>query len=300
MKMKTKARRKSNPHAHVEVAPPEPAWRRQAVLTKRKSKARRNQAALTPLSGKTRSASTIRLPALPRPHLALRQWVLVPFLAAVIFGIVQLNSSEYFYVSAAEVHGNQRVPAEEIFAASQVDRQNIFWVRPAEVDRRVSSLTGILSTHTHVRLPNQVVIEVEEQVPLVEWQAGNETIWIARDGRTMPAVGLPPPIRLHDPNGVAFAATPGEAGQEGPRLRPRLLADLLALHAQRTDLADLYYGAAEGLYFVAPEGWTVYLGASGDMNAKLAQLQAMQRAIAAESKAPNVVDLRLDGAAFYR
>jgi cell division septal protein FtsQ len=300
MKTKTKARRKSNTHAPVEVAPPEPAWRRNAVPAKRKSKARRNQVALTPLNGKTRGARKLELPALPRPHLALRQWILVPFLAAVIFGIVQLNSSERFYVSAAEIYGNQRVPAEEIYAASQVDRQSIFWVRPADVDQRVKSLAGILSAHTHVRLPNQVVIEVEEQVPLVEWQTTNETQWIAKDGRTIPAVGMPPPMRLHDPDANGAAPLQGQTEQGDLQLRPKLMADLLALHAQRADLADVYYGAVEGLYFVAPEGWTVYLGTSGDMNVKLAQLQAMQREIAGEAKTPKVIDLRLDGAAFYR
>ena len=43
-------------------------------------------------------------------------------------------------------------------------------------------------------------------------------------------------------------------------MRPQLLVALSVLHDRRPDLKDLYYGSQEGIYFRAPQGWTVYLG----------------------------------------
>ncbi len=291
--MKTKTRRKANKPAPSE-APPEPAWRRNATPAKRRPKKRRHEASVPGLSGKLGRLARVRPPQV-NWRVAWRYGLLIPVLAAVIFGGLHLQTSERFYVFAAEVRGNQRVKSDEIYTASQVEGQSVFWIRPATVDQRVRGLPGILSAHTHIRLPNRVIIEVQEQRPLVEWRMGGQTIWVSEDGQSMPAVGAPPPLSLTDAGAAA-----AEPGQAPPRLNGRLLTQLLAVREQRPDLTDLYYGLKEGLYFRAPEGWTVYLGKSGDMQAKLAQLDALRRQIKEEAKTPNVIDLRLDGTAFYQ
>jgi cell division septal protein FtsQ len=161
----------------------------------------------------------------------------------------------------------------------------------------VAQVAGVRAARTHVRLPNWVVIDVEEQVPLVAWQVGNDTFWIGKDGRVMPAGGPPPPIHLTDSAGEA-AQPKSKPG--APELRPAVLASLLLIQAERPELNDLYYGAEEGLYFRAEQGWTVYLGSEGDPLVKLERLQALQQQIAADSNKPRVVDLRPERSAFYR
>jgi hypothetical protein len=56
----------------------------------------------------------------------------------------------------------------------------------------------------------------------------------------------------------------------------------------------------EGLYFRAPEGYTVYLGEEGSMAQKLALLEETQRQLAGRNARVRVVDLRFDGYALIR
>jgi cell division septal protein FtsQ len=296
---KTKPPHKAGTQAsRSDPGPLEPAWRQQRPSTSRRKK-RQNQAVVE----QGNIAKRGLLDGLHRPTInwrpIMRHWMFVPILALVTFGGFKLFTSDSFYVSGAQIRGNQRFSSEQIYAASQLEGQNIFWIRPAEIGDRVASLGGIASVSTHVRLPNQVVIDVRELAPLVAWQVGDQVSWIAEDGQAIAVSGPAPSLRLIDPDGAA--AEPALPGEEATRqMRPKVLAALRALRGLNVDLSDLHYGAEEGLYLRAPQGWTVYLGVDGDMAGKIARLQAIQKQIATDPSKPKIVDLRLDGQAFYR
>jgi hypothetical protein len=223
-----------------------------------------------------------------------RQWLSLFLGVAIAFGFAQLWTSGHFAVSAAgiAVRGCQRVPAEAIYAASALDQQNIFLVRPAEVAARVSQVAGVATTTVHVRLPDQVIIDVQEYAPLVAWQVMTGTVWLASDGTPVPMVGVPPPLTLVDESGAA-------QDQDGG-LRRQVLADLEVLYTARPDQSGIYYGALEGLYFRAPAGWTVYLGDGGPITAKLALLEAIEKDIVARNAQVDVIDLRFEGHALLK
>jgi cell division septal protein FtsQ len=212
-------------------------------------------------------------------------------IAAITFGGIQLFTNERFFVYTAQISGNERISGETIYATSGIDQTNVLWIRPAEIVKRLTALPDIAAAHVRVRLPNQVAIEVQERVPVVAWQTALSTTWIAADGVSLTAVGAPPALTLVDADAVA--------GDGNGVLRRQVLADLLALHTARPDLTNLYYGRQEGLYFRAPEGWTIYLG-GGQMADKLAALQTAQREIGARGAPPDVVDLRFEGKVYLR
>ncbi len=93
--------------------------------------------------------------------------------------------------STTQIGGSQRITAQEIFTASQVDGHNIMLVRPADVAQRVAAVPGIASADVHVRLPNQVLIDVREHLPLVAWQGITTTVWLSTDGSEVPQAGPP-------------------------------------------------------------------------------------------------------------
>jgi cell division septal protein FtsQ len=296
---KTKPSHKAGTQAsRSDPGPLEPAWRQQRPSTSRRKK-RQNQTVVEQGNvARRRLVDGLHRPTINwRP--LMRHWMFVPILALVAFGAFKLFTSDRFYVVGAEIRGNQRVSSEQIFAASQLEGQNIFWIRPAEISDRVAGLGGIASVSTHIRLPNQVVIDVRELAPLVAWQVGDQVTWIAEDGQVLPKSGPAPSLQLIDADGAA--SDPAQPGEEATRrLRPKVLAALRALRGLHVDLNDLHYGAEEGLYLRAPQGWTVYLGVDGDMAGKIARLQAIQKQIATDPSKPKIVDLRLDGQAFYR
>jgi cell division protein FtsQ len=181
------------------------------------------------------------------------------------------------------IGGSQRISTQEVFAASQVEGHSIILVRPVDVARRVAAVPGIASANVHVRLPNQVLIDVREHLPLVAWQGITTTVWLSADGSEVPQAGAPPALHLTDLTGAPV----GESRPSWEAILPQLG------EFQRTlgDQTELSYGKFEGIYFRTPEGWTVWLGNDGIV-AKLALLEAARREITARGARPSVIDLR--------
>jgi len=279
--------------------PAQPAWRQPPP--KRRTQVRRTQAVAQRVDGLPDRAIggafqwlRMLLAAPQNPRTARRRLGIGVIAIALMVGFVQLTQGDWFIVSAAatQIRGCQRVPAEAVYVISALDQQNLFAVRPAAAAARIDTLPGIASASIHVRLPDQVIIDVQEYAPLVAWQVVTTTVWLADDGTIVPIIGDPPALALIDVNGAAVT-------QEG-QLRPQVLANLKALHAARPDLTAVYYGTLEGLYFRAPGGWTVYLGDSAQMDQRLALLAATERDIAAHGRRVDVIDMRFDGHALLR
>lgn len=213
---------------------------------------------------------------------------------ALLAGIIALVTTDWLAVArvSTEIRGAQRIPADAIYAASQMDGVNIFQVHPGRVAARLKKLPGIAEATVHPRLPYYVTITVREEVPFVVWQGVTTTLWLAENGAIVPANGAPPPLKLVDPAGAAAQPSDG-------RLRDQVLADLKALQAAGLEAAELYYGVQEGLYFRAGDGWTVYLG-HGGMAAKLTALEEIRRSSLAAASRSRIIDLRVSGRAQIR
>jgi cell division septal protein FtsQ len=210
---------------------------------------------------------------------------------ALLGGVGFLVTTDWLAVarSSTEIRGAQRLPADAIYAASQLDGVNIFRVHPGRAAARLKQTPGIAAAAVYPRLPYLVTIVIQEETPFVIWQGITTTTWLAENGATVPAIGAPPPLKLTDPAGIAA---------EGPgKLRPQVLAGLKALRAAGLAETELYYGAQEGLYFRSADGWTVYLGNDGQMETKLAALQTIKASKAAQNARARIVDLRARGRA---
>ena len=194
--------------------------------------------------------------------------------------------------STTQIGGSQRISVQDVFAASQVEDRNILLIRPAEVAQRVAEMPGIASVDVHVRLPSQVLIDVQEHQPLVVWRGITTTLWLSADGGEVPQAGDPPPLSVNDLSGTPL-------GESLP-VWLTVLPQLAAIRQASPDLTDLSYGPSEGLYFRSPEGWTVWLG-KDEIVAKLALLDAARQEITARGERPSLIDIR-DSArqAFWR
>jgi hypothetical protein len=137
-----------------------------------------------------------------------------------------------------------------------------------------------------------VIIDVVELAPIAIVQTITETVWIGSDGAGIRQVGEPPKLTLVDDSGTVRDA-------RGTVL-PEIVEGLETIQANRPDLTDIHYGTLEGLYFSAPEGYTVYLGQGGAIAQKLALLEATQQQVAEWGYYPDVIDLRYDGYAMLR
>ena len=100
----------------------------------------------------------------------LRIGIIVLVVVGCIIGFWEILRLPQLTVTASTtlIGGSQRISSQDIFAASQVEDRSILLIRPAEVTQAVAALPGIASADVHVRLPNQVLIDVREHLPLVD------------------------------------------------------------------------------------------------------------------------------------
>ncbi len=210
---------------------------------------------------------------------------------ALLGGVGFLVTTDWLAVArtSTEIRGAQRLPAEAIYAASQLEGVNIFQVHPGRVAERIKQTPGVAAAAVYPRLPYLVTIVIQEESPFVIWQGITTTMWLAESGAPMPAIGAPPPLKLTDPAGAA--------AEGSGKLRAQVWAGLKALRAAGLAETELYYGTQEGLYFRSADGWTVYLGNDGQMETKLAALRTIKTSKAAQSARARIVDLRTRGRA---
>lgn len=220
----------------------------------------------------------------------VRRWaqrvVLIALAGGFAFGLAALLQLPLWRVSATTtlVGGTRRLTREAVYQAGGLEGRNIFLVRPGEVAAAVRQVPGVRDTRVHVRLPNQVVIDVWEYAPLVTWRTITATVWLAEDGAPVPQAGEPPPLTLDDSSGT-FPAS------DSP-LVAILLKDLKVLHELLPEVQEVGYSPQKGLTFRTSEGWEVWLGEGGSVADKLRLLAAARQEITRLGRPVRFIDLR--------
>ena len=204
-----------------------------------------------------------------------------------------LFTTPAFFVYKAEIRDNVAVSALEIYQTSKIDSQSIFWVNPAEVVERVTSLPNIKSASVSVFLPARVVIEVVERRPELLWQTGDTVWWVDEEGTVVPRKEeMGDMLRVIDED-----RQPLEAGY---KIDPRIVKGAQALRMLAPTLSVIVYSRSQGLTVATPEGWPVYLGDGSQIKAKLVVLTTVLADLKERNITPAFIDMRNPLRPFYR
>lgn len=214
-----------------------------------------------------------------------------PQLSAVTLFIVLSGTLYYlfttptFFVYEAEIRDNVAISSREIYQASKIDSQSIFWINPAEVVERITSLPNIKSASVAVFLPARVVIEVVERRPELLWQTGDTVWWVDEEGTVVPPKeGVEDMLRVIDED-----RQPLEAGY---KIDPRIVKGAQALRMLAPTLSVIVYSRSQGLTVATPEGWPVYLGDGSQIKAKLVVLTTVLGDLKERNITPAYIDMR--------
>jgi hypothetical protein len=303
------AKKKSKAYTGASSAqttrPAQPSWRKPPARSRRqihsqKANSRRLSAQVTPppAARPTARPSARTLVRLRDDETAarrdwrttlrtiLRQGFVVVLLGAVIYGLVEFFQLPALAVTSgsAQIGGAHRLTPRAIYDASGVEGRNVFLIRQAEVEANLREMPGIASADVHLRLPNQILIDVKELRPLVAWQAGEETVWLAADGGVVPQAGAAPPLSLLDTTNTALAGSDA--------WRHKVLAHLAELQARHPGLTTFGYGDPQGLYYKSAEGWEVWLGDTGPMSHKVTVAAQASPKVSQSGAQAGVIDLR--------
>lgn len=209
------------------------------------------------------------------------------YLAYVLF------TSPTFFVYTAEIRGNVAVSKREIYVASQVDSQSVFWLDPVDVTARVTSLPNIKSASVSVVLPAKVVVEVVERRPELLWQTGKRIWWVDQEGLIVPPKDdLTGMLRIIDDEQRPV--------QAGSKIDPAIIKGGQALRLLAPDVSVVRYSRQRGLIVATPEGWPVYLGDGSEIKAKLVVLTALLADLNERNVTPAFIDVRDPLRPFYQ
>jgi hypothetical protein len=103
-------------------------------------------------------------------------------LAFLTAAAVSFASSPEYIVQGVQVEGSKVLSVEQANAIAGVRGRNIFLVDPAQVQARLAEKAALLKgVRVETRLPNHVIIHVDERRPATVWVLGDGTPMLASD-----------------------------------------------------------------------------------------------------------------------
>jgi len=201
------------------------------------------------------------------------------------WGVFAIFSSPQFFVYTAEIRGNAAMSGYEIYTASGIDSQSIFWLNPTTIKERITSLPNIKSATISLALPAQVVIEVVERRPELLWESGETVWWVDQEGTIVPPKQeLSGMLRIIDADQQPLKA--------GYQIDQNIVEGAQALRLLAPEVSVIRYSRIEGLIAATPEGWPVYLGDGREIRAKLVVLTELLADLQERNIKPAFIDIR--------
>lgn len=215
--------------------------------------------------------------------------LLVLLFAGVGYGSIDAR----FFVYQAGIIGNRYLRAEGIYEAAGIHEQNIFWIDPAAVARRIARLDGIKVARVRCELPAVVTIEVEERQPKLLWRTTNQgrDWWLDEEGVVLP---------YHGDTQAAETLFVVDSSQReldfGQKIEPAgIVTSVVQVAAALPQSRVFFYDAERGLSFtqkVTGAEWPVYVGSSEDLELKIQVMQTLTAYLEANGIKPRYVDVR--------
>jgi cell division protein FtsQ len=204
----------------------------------------------------------VRLPSLPRVRIG---WRLLSALTVV--GLVSLLymlwSAPEFKVSSVEVKGLQRLSPAEINAIMDVSDQVVFAINPQRLERDIhKAFPEMAAVTVTVNLPAEVIVTVDERLPILIWQEGDRELWLDVDGVAFPPRGEPGALPRVEVQNTTVPTTSVGVNQvlPVPYVKPDLVSAIVLLGTQVPKKATLVYDGERGPGWREKKGTQVYFG----------------------------------------
>jgi len=262
-------------------------------------------------AGKRRFNAAFSLPhptlrALPLPRIRIRLgWRLLSFILVLLFG-----TGMYFFwtlpefrVSSAQITGNQRIPADEINAALELNGRPVFLLTPAQIrEQALRAYPELASVDVTIDLPNLVAVNVTERQPVIQWQQDGGYTWIDETGTAfrprgeapglvvVQALGSPPVITLLEEDPLVPA----------PFIQEDTVKALMALAPHVPTGTPILYDPTTGLSWADGRGWQTIFGNGENVEVKVRVYQTMVDWLTQRGVRPILINVAYPDAPFYR
>lgn len=110
---------------------------------------------------------------------------------AAIYGVA---NSTAFQVGRVELEGATYTAAADVEAAlAEVRGANLFQLQAAPLASAIAELDTVRAASIHLRLPDTLVVDLEEREPILVWRAGSRSYLVDAEGQLFARLGDVPP-----------------------------------------------------------------------------------------------------------
>ncbi len=213
--------------------------------------------------------------------------------AVALCALVYLFASPQFFVYGAQVSGNERLSAQQVYDASGTDMMSIFFVAPRAVEERLlATLPGLRQARVALQLPARIEIGVQEKRARFVWEVAGESC-LADEAGVVIGTGEAPgdAVRIRVPESVVPAE--GESLDRAVLATAERLSELLGVRT-------FEYTTRQGIGLRTEQGWPVYFGVGDDLPQKVAVMRTVAAELAQEGVTPEFLDVSVPARPYYR
>jgi cell division protein FtsQ len=241
----------------------------------------------------------LRLPSIPQIRLGWR--LLSALLTMALVGMIYYAmTSPMFEVEELQVNGLQRLTGADIQNVVWLSGEPIYMINPGEVKVELeAAFPELSSVVVQVGLPAEVVVTVEERLPVLAWFDDGQEKWVDAHGYIFPPRGDPGPL----------AAVEGKlpiplAGEDNPSdiiLPTRLVESIIKMGARAPQDSRVVFNPEHGLGWYDWRGWDVYFGwDEADFDMKLHVYEVLVSRLEREGVTPGWISVEYLHAPYYR
>ena len=153
-------------------------------------------------------------------------------LGGTVYGIKKwISTCSYFFVSSIEVHGEKRLTDREIIDLSGIkEGDNIFAVDLKSVSEKLSRQPWIRFAEVDRRLPDSLIIRVEERQPVALARIGDRLFLVDSDGTCFKSFSESEGFSAPVITGIDTDAGPDKiSGKNPPPVNTARMADALKI-----------------------------------------------------------------------
>jgi cell division protein FtsQ len=299
------ARRSYHPASVILPVEPRPVARRslqhaQGITASHTNRnATRNGYDISFTLGRTK----VRAPVMNIPQLGSR-WVSAGMTLLLGLMLYAMWTGTPFMVSAAVVHGNQRLGAADINSMLSLLGQPIFKVIPSQVSADLqTAFPDLESVSVSVGLPNRVIVNVVERNPILAWYQDGAVTWIDASGVAFTprgeVTGLIQVAANGAPEKVNLDPDLNESGKNF--ISPEMVQALAMLASDVPAGMPIIFDPQYGMGWQDPRGWTVYFGqTSKDIRMKMDVYNGIVDSLIIQGVQPSLISVEYLNAPFYK
>lgn len=211
-------------------------------------------------------------------------------LLGLIFLVNYLLTTPELMVRTVKVTGTVLLQPAQVERTSGTLGSNIFMINTQHVVSNLLAEKAVHSASVQLRLPNEVLINVEERPAQYVWKVGDTMYAVSSDGYV---IG----VRNKVEGVIGIVDVDAAAVKQNDAIDPKVLAAARAYWdalPKRTKITPAYfeYSHTQGLILPNARGGRIILGDDTNLDAKLANLNGILAKLEQDNKQAKMIDLR--------